>query len=357
MKKPGKAQYSIKDIAQLSGVSVATLSRYFNGQSVRPSTEEKIKAILSETGYVPNIAARFMKGQNSGVIGLIVPEITHPFFAHIAEGVMREARNNGLQVLCGSSEGSAEIEKQVIDRFSQSILDGLVYIPVANADNIPAVANFRNLPLVVTARKGIIAGAPHIYHDGELGGYLATKHLISLGRRNIAFIASFWDVPCDNHDLLACMDKPWMRAYSSVDRFKGYVKALEEANIPYNPDLVVITGYEHRHGVEAASTLEGRFVSCNGAITMAQSIANGYTAQIKRLGYRIPEDISVVLFDANESKADYTFTYIELHLIDLGQASVRTLIKLIKGESAEDIRLGVDLKVRETSAVLQQEGP
>lgn len=87
---------------------------------------------------------------------------------------------------------------------------------------------------------------------------------------------------------------------------------------------------------------------------MSQSIANGFTAQIKRFGYQMPEDISVVLFDANESKADYTFTYIELHLIEMGQKSVQTLSSLINGEEAEDIRLSVNLKVRETSAVLQK---
>ncbi len=347
-----KAQYSIKDISRLSGVSIATLSRYFNGQSIRPSNERKIKKILDETGYRPSIAARFIKGHASGVIGLIVPDITHPFFALIAEGVMREARENGQLVLCGSSEGSVEIEKQIIDRFSQSILDGLIYIPVAKAENIPAIESFRNLPLVITARKDIIRGVPHIYHDGEEGGYLATKHLLSLGRRNIAFIASFWDSPCSNKDLLENLDRPSIRSRSSVDRFLGYLRALKEAGIPYNPDFVVVTGYGHNHGVEAASILKSRFLNCNGVIAMTQAVANGFTAQAKRFGYRIPEDISVVLFDANESKADYTFTYIELHLVTMGQESVRTLNRLIEGKEAHDTRLDVELRVKETSMAL-----
>jgi LacI family transcriptional regulator len=347
-----KNQYSIKDISRISGVSIATLSRFFNGQSVRPSNVEKIKKVLEETGYRPSIAARFIKGHNSGVIGLIVPEITHPFFALIAEGVMREARNQGKLVLLGSSEGSMEIEKQIIDRFSQSILDGLIYIPVAKAENIPALEIFRNIPLVVTARKGIIPGVPHVYHDGEYGGYLATKHLISLGRRNIAFIASFWDIPCSNIQILENLNKPSFRSFSSIDRFMGYIKALDEAGIPYNPDLVVVTGYGHKHGVEAVSVLKSRFVECNGVVTMTQAVANGFTAQAKRLGYRIPEDVSVVLFDANESKADYTFTYIELHLVKMGQESVRALHELIQGMNVEDTCLAVELRVRETSMLL-----
>ena len=97
-----KPDYSIKDIARLSGVSIATLSRYFNGQSIRKDNEQKIKEVLQRTGYRPNVAARYMKGQSTGIIGLILPELTHPFFACIADGVISEASHFGLSVLTGS---------------------------------------------------------------------------------------------------------------------------------------------------------------------------------------------------------------------------------------------------------------
>jgi len=350
-----KPLYSIKDISRLSGVSIATLSRYFNGQSIRKSNEDKIKEVLKETGYRPSIAARFMKGSSSGVIGLIVPEINHPFFSMIAEGIMQEARKNGQLVLCGSSEGSLEVEHQVIDRFSQSILDGLIYIPVAKAENIPALTSFRNLPLVITARRNIIPGVPHVYHDGEKGGYLSTRYLIQLGRRRIGFIASFWDPPCSNKELRSFSEQSASYTFSSIDRFRGYLKALQEENIPYDPDLVVVTGYGHQSGVDATASLIGRFTQCNGIIAMTQAVANGCTSQLKRQGYTIPQDISIILFDANESKADYTFTSIELHLHEMGQESIRKLNSLIQGERAEDTCLDVELCVRDTTVLLHKE--
>ena len=355
MSKIEKTTYSIKDIAKLSGVSTATLSRYFNGQTIRKSNEEKVKRILEETGYRPSIAARFMKGSSSGVIGLIVPEMNHPFFSMIAEGIIQEARKNGQLVLCGSSEGSVEIEQKVIDRFSQSILDGLIYIPVAKAKNIPALESFRNLPLVITARRDIIQGIPHIYHDGEKGGYLATKYLIQLGREKIGFIASFWDAPCSNEDLLEFAKNPDSYTFSSIERFRGYLKALQEANIPYDPELVVVTGYGHQNGVAAASSLIGRFSNCNGIIAMTHAVANGFSSQVKKQGYKIPEDISIIIFDANENKADYTFTSIELHLVKMGEDSVRGLNMLIQGKSAADICLDVELCVRDSTAILREE--
>lgn len=355
MSTQDNSSYSIKDIARLSGVSIATLSRYFNGQSIRKNNEEKVRKVLEETGYRPSIAARFMKGSSSGVIGLIVPEINHPFFSIIAEGIMQEARKNGQLVLCGSSEGSVEIERQVIDRFSQSILDGLIYIPVAKAESIPALESFRNLPLVITARRNIIPGVPHVYHDGEKGGYLSTRYLIQLGRRRIGFIASFWDAPCSNQELLAFSKQPASYTFSSVERFKGYLKALQEYGVPYDPELVVVSGYTHQSGVDAASTLIGRFSNCNGIIAMTHAVANGCASQLRRQGHKIPEDVSMIIFDASESKADYTFSSVELHLMKMGEVSVKELNMLMQGKGAGDVCLDVELCVRDTTSVLRSE--
>ena len=345
--------YSIKDISRISGVSIATLSRFFNGQSVRKSTENKIKQVLETTDYRPSIAARFMRGRSTGVIGLIVPEISHPFFSMIAEGAMREARETGQLVLCGSSSGRRDNEQKVINQFSQSILDGLIYIPVAEAENIPAIENFRNLPLVVAARIGIFPGVPHVYHDGEKGGYLATKYLLQLGRDRIGFIASFWYPPCTNTELLEFMRSPRSGTFSSVQRFKGYVRALEESGVPYDPDLVVVASYEHQAGIDSAMALIGRFTDCNGIISMTQTVANGCAVKFKSQGYHIPDDISIITFDSHEQKADYAYTNVELFLLEMGQEAVRTLNKIIAGKQAPDVCLDVKLIVRETTSVLR----
>lgn len=342
--------YSIKDIAKLSGVSTATLSRYFNGQAIKASTEEKIKKVLTETDYRPNRAARFIQGRGSGIFGLIVPEITHPFFSLIAEGVMRRARQQSKLILCGSSEGSINVEKQIISDFSQSVLDGLIYIPVAHTENIPDLKQFKNLPIVIAARRDIIEGVPHIYHDSVQGGYLATKHLLKLGRENIAYIASFWEVPCTNTELYESVHNPVMSSLSSIDRFRGYIKALDEYGIPYRPELVVTTGYGYEDGVEAASLLHGRFTNCNGVVAMTQTVANGFAHQTRKLGYSIPKNISIVIFDSKEQKLDYSYTYVELDLVNMGEHAVDSLIDLTQEKPVTNTIIPVELVVRETSS-------
>jgi len=336
--------YSLKEISQLSGISIATLSRYFNGQTIRRANEIKIEEILKKTGYRPNIAARIMKGSSSGVIGLIVPNITHPFFAAITEGIIEEARRNNQLVLITSSNGSLENEKQDIKQLSNSILDGLIYIPVAKAENIPEIKNFHNIPLVVTARKNILTNIAHIYHDGEKGGYLATKYLIQMGRRKIAFIASFWEVPCSNTELIKFSNNKESYPFSSIDRFHGYIRALNEASIPIDENLIITTGYNYDDGLNVASTLISRLTDIDGVVAMSEAIADGITTKFKSLGYKIPEDISLVIFDKTNNNSNY-YTHIELHLKEMGEKSVKMLNKIINNQKVTNEKLDVDLVI------------
>ena len=351
----GLIKYSIKDISRISGVSIATLSRYFNGQKVNKNNEEKIRKVIKETGYTPNIAARMMKGGASGVIGLIVPEITHPFFSMIAEGVMEEARNNNQLVLCSSSCGSVDVEHVIIDQFSQSVIDGLIYIPVAQAHYIPQIERFTHIPMVVTARENVFSDTTHIYHDNEKGGYLATKYMLQLGRDEVVFIASFWGTPpCTNENIYEFLHTKDSHMFSSLERFRGYIKALEEYGIPYNPSLVIVTGYANESGSSSVLHLVENFVSFNAIIAMTQTVANGVVYQLKNQGFVVPQDVSIIIFDVSESKANYTFSNIELHLYEMGRKSVIALNKRIRKEPIEDVCLDVSLCIRDTTVSLEK---
>ena len=343
-----KKNYSLKEISDLSGVSIATLSRYFNGQTIRKSNEIKIEEILKKTGYRPNIAARIMKGSSSGVIGLIIPNITHPFFSAITEGIIEEARENNQLVLVTSSNGSVENEKQDIKQLSNSILDGLIYIPVAKAENIPEIKNFHNIPLVVTARKNIIPNIPHVYHDGEKGGYLATKYLLQMGRTRIAFIASFWEVPCSNKELFNFSNDKESYPFSSIDRFRGYAKALKEANIEIDDNLLITTGYDYADGVNTASILDSRLTEFDGVIAMSEAVTDGLSDKLKALGYKIPEDISIIIFDKTSNNSNY-YTHIELHLKEMGIKSVQMLNQVLDNKESSNVSLDVELVVNSST--------
>lgn len=346
-------KYTIRDIAKMSGLSIASISRYFNGLKVRPGTAQKIKSALQSIDYKPNIAAKFMKGQRTGIIGLIVPEISHPFFSLITEGVIAEARKNDQLVLIASSYGSRENEIIAIDQFSRSILDGLIYIPVSNPQNLPAIESFRNLPLVIAARSNIFPNIPHIYSDNEKGGYLATKYLIRQGRRNVAFLGSFWEIPFNVQDIRSIANTALAGSFSTVSRFKGYLRALEEENIPYDPDRVILCGYSYQNGFDAARAIMAKLFDIDGLIVMTSTVANGAISAFRAQGFSVPETISIIVFDDDEIMHTSLphFTSVQLSLKQMGIEAIKSLNKLLSNEPCSDTIIDVKLKIGDSTVM------
>jgi LacI family transcriptional regulator len=349
---PRRDRSTIRDIAALSGLSIASISRYFNGLKVRQETADKIEAALAQSDYQPNIAAKFMKGQRTGVVGLILPEISHPFFAMIAEGAIAEARKKDQLILISSSMGSRENEKVAVEQFSRSVLDGLVYIPVSHPEDIPSLESFRDLPLVIAGRVDVFPNVPHIYTDNDKGGYIATKYLIKQGRRDIGFFGSFWEAPCETRDIREVSRSSLAGSYSTVERFKGYLRALEEENIPYDPDKVVLCGYGYKNGFEAARTLMARLVSVDGLLVMTSTVGSAAIEGFRDQGLAVPDDISVIVFDDDEimNTSLPRLTSVQLSLRAMGMESIRSLNRILAGETCGNTVIDVHLKIGDSTA-------
>lgn len=351
--KPKKDRSTIRDVAALSGLSIASISRYFNGLKVRKDTAEKIQAALEKSDYTPNIAAKFMKGQRTGVVGLILPEISHPFFAMIAEGAIAEARKNDQLILISSSLGSRENEKVAVEQFSRSLLDGLVYIPVAHPEDIPSLESFRDIPLVVAGRVDVFPHVPHIYTDNDKGGYIATKYLIKQGRRDIGFFSSFWEVPCETKDIIGASRSAQAGTYSTLERFKGYLRALEEEGIPYDPDKVLLCGYGYKNGFDAARTLMARISPVDGLLVMTSTVGSGAIEAFKAQGVTVPDEISVIVFDDDEimNTSLPRLTSVQLSLRAMGIEAIRSLNRILAGEECGNTVIDVHLKVGDSTTM------
>ena len=350
MKSPSPRP-TITDIAETSGLSTASVSRYLNGLKVRRETAERIEKAMEGTDYSPNAAAKYMKGQQTGIIGLILPEISHPFFSLIAEGAIGEARNNDQLLLISSTGGSREKEKIAVEQFSRTILDGLVYIPVSNPADLPAIESFRNLPLVVAGRVRIFPGVPHVYSDGEKGGYLATKYLIQLGRRSIGFFGSFWEPPCDIEHIQSISRTANSGSFSTIERFKGYLRALEEEGIPYDSSKVVICGYGYANGYEAANDLLTRLTSVDGLLIMTAMVAGGCMEALRNQGLTVPGDVSIIAFDDSEivNITVPRLTSVQLSLRKMGIEAIRSLNSILAKESCADKVIDVSLRIADST--------
>lgn len=350
-KKASERIPTLKEVACLAGVSVATVSRVLNGQGARPEVQQRVLDAAKQLDYKPNPGARFMKGKRAGNIGLLLPQISHPFFGALAEGALEEAGRNDQVMVIASCQGSRDQEQQRLEQFSRSFLDGMIYFPVEKGETFPDIAYFRNIPIVIAGRRDIFPGKPHVYSDNMKGGYLATKYLLRLGHRRIAFFAGFWDPPCNPANIRKKAFEDGSGAFSSLDRFCGYLDGLDEFSIELDTDLVAVCGYDFNAGVEAAEELMARMVTVDALICPNDLVASGALHFLTRQGIRVPEDISIIGYD-DDSMAVMTtptLTTIRQQMPEIGKQAVLMLNHMISGEPVHDVVVDVELIIRNST--------
>ncbi len=268
----------IRDVAKYAGVSPSTVSRALSGVAfVEPETKKKVLDAVSALNYKPNLAARSLKKGGSKLIGLIIPDITNPYYPEVVKHMEACATKAGYSLILCDALGDIEKEKEYLETLKYLFVDGILYI--ASTENIEHVKPYiGEIPMVIVNRVFDVE-APCITIDNEDGAYQAVKYLIENGHRDIALYIN---------------DKE--RQYNQ-QRLAGCRKAFKEYGI---------TGYESRIVRDVKSEDD----ACEKTIRLLQKedrptaifvlndfMAFGVYLGITKCGLKIPEDISVVGFD------------------------------------------------------------
>jgi len=343
---------TLNDVAASAGVSISTVSRYLNGIKIRDDLARKVELAVAHLDYRPNYAARAIRGSKSRAIGMILPKIEHPYFSAVLEGATEEARRHDQTMLVSSSQGKRAIENDIIHQFSRSIIDGLIYTPVATDDDFIETESFRNLPVIIAARgPKVYPEFTHVFQNTRSGGYLSTSYLLSLGHRRIAFFASFWEPFCTSTTIISSLELPGAEVYSSLDRFRGYLDALEEAGVEYDSNLVVVCGYGFESGIQAVKELLSRCDPFDAIVTASDAVAGGAMHTLDLQGMEVPTDVSVVGYGDLEigTITKPSLTTIQQDMFFLGEESVRALNKLIEDKPVANEMLDVKLIVRNST--------
>jgi DNA-binding LacI/PurR family transcriptional regulator len=334
--KPAFRQPSIKDIARLARVSHSTVSRALqNSPLVNARTAEKIRQIAHESGYRASAVARGLVTQRTRAIGLVVTTVADPFASEVVSGVEQAANDRGYAVFLADSNADPEREKKVVQSFAERRVDGIIvtssrvgalYLPLLSEMMVPIV-------LVNDQHPGAFA---HSVMIGNLeGSREAARHLVGLGHRRIAYVGDQFGYQSD------------------IERFAGYREALNAADIPFLPELVV-----HGDGKpEAAMRAMDKLLALSDRPTAVccynDMSALGAMRSLRLHGLRVPEDISVVGFDDLflASYTQPTLTTVRQPMRRMGQLAMESLFKLMSGEeSAIRIRVEAELIVRESTA-------
>ncbi|WP_223691515.1 LacI family DNA-binding transcriptional regulator [Leifsonia poae] len=315
---------TLRDVAELSGVSVKTVSNVVNGyEFVKDSTRARVLAAIEELGYQPNLAARNLRAGRTGVIGLAVPELSFSYFAELADAVLEAARRRDYVVLIEQTGGDREAELELLRGPRLSMLDGLLFSPLGMSTDDAHFLDV-NYPLVLLGERVFDGPTDHVAMQNVNGAFAATEYLIRSGRRSIAVLGAH-----ENESV-----------GSAALRLAGYRNALEQNGIPFSPELVVFRqGWHRTDGAAATLELRERGVRFDAIFALNDELALGALRVLNQENVRIPEDVAVMGFD---NLVESQFAMPSLSTIDPGRADIaeKALTALIERIGDRDHTVG-----------------
>ncbi|MEU3710334.1 LacI family DNA-binding transcriptional regulator [Streptomyces catenulae] len=322
---------NIKDVAERAGVSVATVSRVLNGNSPVAETRERVLAAVRELGYRPNNVARALRTARTGTLGLIIGDLTNPFFTELADAVEDEARSLGYSLVIGNAGERPEQQDDYIRTLLDRQIDGLLVSSAGTGSAMLGEVVTSGTPLVLLDR--IVPGidAPCVRADGREALTDLAAHLAALGRRRPAIIVAPAGTPTGDERL---------RLFRTALAAHGI--ALPDACVGATPDLQPTGG---RAVMRAFLDLPE---PPDAVLATDNLMALGAMDELRARGLRIPEDMALVVYDEVPwfRHAAPPLTAIAQPTRELGRAAVHTLLARIEGREAESVLLPARLVTR-----------
>lgn len=335
-----KSTTNIRELASKLNISVTTVSRVLNGKArqyrISRKTEKEVRDAAREFGYFPNQFARGLKLDKSDTVGVIVPDISNPFFAEIVMSIEQESKNNGYSVLIGNSGEDTDQEKTLINHFISKKVDGIVIAPVGISSEHIERKFLSGIPFVIVDRTFPGLNIPTITSDNYGGAYTATLHLLE-----------------NNHYKIACI-QGLNESQPNIERVRGYTDAMRSYNIP-EEDLIITgdrfsieSGYKQAHQLLKGKPRPTAFFALNNLIAL------GILRAVTEFSLSIPEDISLISFDEQTYSAflNTPMTTIEQNKQEIGKIAVEKLIMQInKKEMDSELFLHVQTKLLKRQSI------
>jgi len=328
---------TIKDIARQADVSVATVSYVVNkSRWVSPELTERVLQAIEKLGYSPNAIARSLRQKRTKMIGLIVPDSSNPFFAEIAKGVEDAGFAAGYSVILCNSNASIDRELIYLDLLRSKRVEGIIFIATSThvepikpivKSGVPVVTFYRDVPDLDMDTFRI---------DNFQAGYIGTRHLIELGHRQIACI------------------QPASPETPSGKRVEGYLHAMQEAGLPCQEALMPRGDNRVSGGKEAACQMADSGLPFSAIFSANDAMAIGAIRALRELGYRIPQEVSIVGVD-DILLASYTeppLTTVAQPKYEAGCQAMEFLVERIEGghtQGPRNVLLDTTLVVRNST--------
>ena len=308
---------TIKELAEHAGVATATVSRVLNNSGyVREETRRRVESAVAESGYVPDASARQLRGKSSKLIGLVIPSVRNVFYTMLAEAVEHTLRDEDYTMLLGVSQEDPRLFIDYLESFWQRGVDGVLYVPPAHGTLRREIRRLalQGLPMVEVNRRQEEELLDGVVADNFRGAYQATEYLIQLGHTRIGLIVGTQETITGRH------------------RVQGYERALREAQIAVEPELVKIGEFAKDHAVEATNELLRLNPPPTAIFAASNRLVLGTMAALMDREVLVPADISVIGFDDVEWLQYFNppITTVDIAVDRMATLSVELLLRRVR---------------------------
>jgi LacI family transcriptional regulator len=306
---------SVRDVAKRAGVSISTVSIALNNSArVSAETHRRVMEAVEAIGYSPNSVARSLRLGRTNLIGLVVSEITNPFFAALAKIIQSEALRAGFNLIVCNSDESVSSELELLDILRAQRVAGIIVSPSGHDESYRrALGGFAEMPMVTVDRHVDGLGRDFVGLDGRLAGRMVTDYLLRLGHRHIGFIGGPEGIS------------------SAAERFAGFQEAMNEAGLPVLPELCRHADFRAETAYTIARELLLRKNRPSAFIAVNNVTMIGTLQAIGDLGFQCPFDISLAGMDEFPlaSVLRPRLTVAAQPIEEIGRQAVASLLELI----------------------------
>lgn len=326
----------LRDVAQRAGVSIKTVSRVVNNQGeISEATRQRVLKAIAELRYRPSKVARALVTQHTDTIGLVLGDITNPFFPEVARGVLDVAEPRGYNVFLCNSDGELPRETRILESLLDHGVDGIIIFPTFELE--PALRRLAGpeRPVVVVNRPYDLPGVSAVMIHTQRGARLAVEHLIAQGHTAIAMLAG------QGHEV------------ARLARVRGYRETLCAHGLPVREEWIVGGVPIQKRGRESALALLTRYPEITAIFAYNDLLALGAIEACRELGRRVPDDCAIVGFDdiPLASAVNPALTTVRVDKYELGRQCMNRLFEMLAhpDQTFEPLWVDVELVVR-TSA-------
>ena len=314
-----KRRFTIKDIAQQSGVSLSTVSLVLNGNPrISEATRAKVHKTMARLGYQPNRMARALAWRHTRTLAVLMPQLKHGFadvyFGEIVSGIYDKACRLGYKILLEVARTEFIESKEYLQLFDQKFVDGILFIGANYRHRFIEDFADGSRPMLMVNNYSKEFDLNYVVSNYRYGAWQATQHLVRLGHQRIGFITG------GQHEI-----------QTSQDIFESFQEVLAERNIPLDQNLVVDGWLTEEGGMKATEQLLRHEPQLTAIFALNDKMALGAIKKLNELGLRIPQDIAVVGFD-DIPQASFSIpglTTVHQPLYEIGKQSCERLIELI----------------------------